>query len=129
MDTNTKRYMRQFIYSMFAYVFTLCISLIGLGFFADYPLNPARIVVALTPVVPVIFMVYSFMKYLGSIDELLQRIQLLAIGFAAGTTGLLTFSYGFLEGVGFPPISLLWVFPITIMLWGVGLIFISRKFQ
>ena len=129
MDTNTKRYLRQFVYSMVAYIITLSVSLIALGFFADYPINLARIIAALTPVVPVIFMVYSFMKYLGSIDELQQQIQLLAIGFAAGTTSLLTFSYGFLEGVGFPPISLLWVFPIMILLWGLGLIIISRRFQ
>jgi hypothetical protein len=129
MDANTHRYLRYFVYSMIAYVITLALSLIALGFFADYPMLPARVVLALTPMVPVIFMLYSFLKYLGNIDELQQRIQLQAIGFAAGTTSLLTFSYGFLEGVGFPPISLLWVFPIMILLWGLGLIIISRRFQ
>ena len=129
MNTTTKRYLREFIYSMIAYVFTLSISLIGLGFFADYPLNPARIIVALAPVIPVIFMIFAFLRYLNGIDELQQRIQLLAIGFAAGTTSMLAFSYGFLENVGFPPISLMWVFPIMIGLWGIGLAFISRKYQ
>ncbi len=129
MDNSTKRYMREFIYSMIAYLITLSLSLIGLGFFADYPLNIARIIVALAPVVPIIFMILSFLKYLNSIDELQQRIQLLAIGFAAGVTSLLTFSYGFLENVGFPPISLLWVFPVMILLWGLGLAFISRRYQ
>ena len=129
MNTTTKRYLREFIYSMIAYVFTLSISLISLGFFADYPLNPARIVVALAPVIPVIFMIFAFLRYLNGIDELQQRIQLLAIGFAAGTTSMLAFSYGFLENVGFPPISLMWVFPIMIGLWGIGLAFISRKYQ
>ena len=129
MNATTKRYLREFIYSMIAYVITLSLSLIGLGFFADYPLNPARIIVALAPVIPVIFVIVAFLRYLNRIDELQQKIQLLAIGFAAGTTSLLTFSYGFLEGVGFPPISLLWVFPIMILLWGLGLLIISRRFQ
>jgi hypothetical protein len=129
MDQPTRRYLREFIYSMIAYIITLALSLIGLGFFADYPLNIARIIVALAPVVPIIFMILSFMKYLNSIDELQQKIQLLAIGFAAGVTSLLTFSYGFLENVGFPPISLLWVFPVMILLWGLGLAFISRRYQ
>jgi hypothetical protein len=129
MDTVTKRYLREFIYSMIAYMITLSLSLIGLGFFADYPLNPARIAVALAPVVPVISMIFFFLRYLNSIDELQQRIQLLAIGFAAGTTSLLTFSYGFLENVGFPPVSLLWVFPVMILLWGVGLAVITQRYQ
>ena len=129
MDNATKRYLREFIYSMIAYVITLSLSLIGLGFFADYQLNAARVIVALAPVVPIIFMILSFLKYLNGIDELQQKIQLLAIGFAAGATSLLTFSYGFLENVGFPPISLLWVFPVMILLWGLGLAFISRRYQ
>lgn len=129
MDQPTRRYLREFIYSMIAYILTLALSLIGLGFFADYPLNIARIIVAIAPVVPIIFMIMSFLKYLNSIDELQQKIQLLAIGFAAGATSLLTFSYGFLENVGFPPISLLWVFPVMILLWGLGLAFISRRYQ
>jgi hypothetical protein len=129
MDNTAKRYFREFIYSMIAYIITLAISLIGLGFLADYPLNTARIITALAPVIPIIFMIFSFLKYLNGIDELQQRIQLQAIGFAAGTTSLLTFSYGFLEGVGFPPISLLWVFPVMILLWGLGLAFISRRYQ
>ena len=129
MDNATKRYLREFIYSMIAYIITLSFSLIGFHFFADYTLNAARVIVALAPVVPIIFMILSFLKYLNSIDELQQRIQLLAIGFAAGVTSLLTFSYGFLENVGFPPISLLWVFPVMILLWGLGLFFISRRYR
>ena len=129
MDANTKRYLRQFIYSMVAYVITLSISLIALGWFADYGINLARVIIALTPVVPVVSMIYSFLRYLSNVDELQQRIQLLAIGFAAGTTSLLTFSYGFLENVGFPSISLLWVFPIMILLWGIGLAIIARRYQ
>lgn len=129
MDASTKRYLREFIYSIIAYIITLSLSLIGFNFFADYTLNTARIIVALAPVVPIIFMILSFLKYLNSIDELQQRIQLLAIGFAAGATSLLTFSYGFLENVGFPSISLLWVFPTMILLWGLGLVFISRRYQ
>lgn len=129
MDNITRRYLREFVYSMIAYILTLSLSLIGLGSFADAPINAARIGVALAPVVPILFMILSFLKYLNSIDELQQKIQLLAIGFAAGVTSLITFSYGFLENVGFPPISLLWVFPAMILLWGLGLAFISRRYQ
>ena len=129
MNTTTKRYLREFIYSMIAYVLTLIPSILAVNSLRDYPFTPARVLVALMPVLPVAFMVYFFIRYLNNIDELQQRIQLLSIGFAAGTTGLLTFSYGFLENVGFPRISLLWVFPIMILLWGLGQAFISRRYQ
>jgi hypothetical protein len=129
MDNPTRRYFREFIYSMIAYILTLALSIIALGFLADDPLNAARVIVALAPMIPIVFMILSFLKYLNGIDELQQRIQLLSIGFAAGATSLLTFSYGFLEGVGVPPISLLWVFPIMILLWGLGLAFISQRYQ
>ena len=129
MNTATKRYLREFIYSMIAYVLTLIPSILAVNSLKDYPFTPARVLVALMPVLPVAFMVYFFIRYLNEIDELQQRVQLLSIGFAAGTTGLLTFSYGFLENVGFPRISLLWVFPIMILLWGLGQAFISRRYQ
>ncbi|MBI5353431.1 MAG: hypothetical protein HZB50_12395 [Chloroflexi bacterium] len=129
MDTTTKQYLREFIYSMIAYVLTLIPSILLVNYFSDYPLNANIIVVALAPVVPVGFMIFFFLKYLSKIDELQQRIQLLAIGFAAGTTSMLAFSYGFLENIGFPPISLMWVFPVMVMLWGIGLAFISRRYK
>ena len=129
MDAQTKQYLREFIYSMIAYILTLIPSIMLISFFADYPLNLAIIVAALAPVVPVVFMIYFFLRYLSRIDELQQRIQLLAIGFAAGTTSMLAFSYGFLENVGFPPISLMWVFPVMVVLWGIGLAFISRRYK
>lgn len=129
MDAITKRYLREFIYSMIAYVLTLIPSILLITWFADMPINTTIIVVALAPVIPVVFMIIFFLRYLSKIDELQQRIQLLAIGFAAGTTSMLAFSYGFLENVGFPPISLMWVFPVMVMLWGIGLAFISRRYK
>ncbi|MEW6405636.1 MAG: hypothetical protein AB1649_27900 [Chloroflexota bacterium] len=129
MDTNTKRYLRQFIYSMIAYVLTLIPSIMLITMYSDMPINPSIVVTALAPVIPVVFMIVFFLRYLSQIDELQQRIQLLAIGFAAGTTGLLAFTYGFLENIGFPSISMIWVFPAMVFLWGIGLAFISRRYQ
>ena len=129
MDTHTLRFFRQFVYSLAAFVLTFIISFIGIAFLSDYPLNTARIIVALAPLIPIGFMIFFFMKYLSNIDELQQRIQLLAIGFSAGTTAMLTFLYGFLEVIGFPSMSLMIVFPIMVLLWGMGWIFISQRYK
>jgi hypothetical protein len=91
--------------------------------------SPWRFAISLLPVLPVLFLIASITRYLSGIDELQQRIQLQAIGFAAGATGLLTFAYGFLELVGFPRFSTLLVFPMLVMLWGLGLWYFSRRYR
>jgi hypothetical protein len=93
------------------------------------PNSSFRIAIALAPVVPVVFVLIAIMRLLVNSDELQQRIQLFAISFAAVTTALLTFSYGFLEGIGFPHLSPIWVFPLMTGLWGLSLSYFSRRYQ
>ena len=67
-----------------------------------------RALVVLVPMIPLIFAMRAYLRYLGRMDELARRIQLEALGFAFGLSGMLTLSYGFLEGVGFPQLSYIW---------------------
>lgn len=126
MNHATKTYTRQFIIAMFAYAVTLTASISLLKLL---PESPWRIPLVLLPVIPVLFGLRAFIELLSRMDELQQRIQLQGIAFAAGTTGMLTFTYGFLELIGFPPISWLWIFPLMIVLWGFGLALATRKYQ
>lgn len=126
MNQATRRYARDFTVTMIAYVIVVIISRLTLNNMED---SPWRFAIALLPIVPVIFLMAAFMRYLTAIDELQQKIQLQAIGFAAGTTGLLTFAYGFLELVGFPQFSTFLIFPLMIILWGLGLSYFSRRYQ
>jgi hypothetical protein len=122
------RYLREFVAAIFAYVIAIVASNSLLPY---YPLfhSPWAIPISLAPVIPVIFVLHAIVGLLLNSDELQQRIQLLAIGFAAGVTGFLTFSYGFLEGIGFPKISFVWVLPMLVVFWGFGLAYFSRKYQ
>jgi hypothetical protein len=126
MNQTTKRYLRELGLSMSAYVILLLVSTFTIANLAG---SPWRIPIALLPVIPTIFMVMAFIRYLNGIDELQQRIQLMAIGFSAGVTGLVTFAYGFLETIGFPHVPLVWVLPMIIFLWGLGTAYFSRKYQ
>jgi hypothetical protein len=126
MNAVTKRYLRDFSLSMTLYV----IVILGSTSLLDRMGESAwRIPIALSPALPIILMLGAFMRYLSGIDELQQRIQLMAIAFAAGAVGLLTFSYGFLETIGFPHLPLVWIFPAIIVFWGLGTAFFSRKYQ
>lgn len=125
MHTSTKRYLIGFGSSMLFYTIAVVSSVTLLQ---RYPELPLKTLIALLPVVPILFALHAFLRYLNSMDEMQQRIQMNAIAFAAGATGILTFTYGFLENVGYPVLSWTWVFPLMIALWGVATAVVSRRY-
>ncbi len=94
----------------------------------QYPDAWWRFAVAVAPVVPIMFGLRTFMRFLNQIDEMQQRIQLNAAAFAAGATAMLTVTYGFLENVGFPQLSWIWIFPMIVLLWGGATGVLSRRY-
>ena len=62
-------------------------------------------------------------------DEMHLRIQFEALGFAFAASALLTFSYGFLENVGFPHLSWLMVWPAMGVMGIIGLAVARRRYQ
>jgi len=122
-----KRYYKEFGLSMGLYVVAVIGSTILLNNFEFSQF--VQIIITLLPVIPTIFVVLSILRGLRESDELQQRIQLHAVTFSAITTGLITFSYGFLENIGFPPFPTLWVLPIMFFLWSSSLGFLWKKYQ
>jgi hypothetical protein len=112
--------------AMLAYGIVLVVSLTLLN---AHPHAGWRVPVALAPLAPTVYAIWAYVRFLGRMDELQRRIQLDALALACGGTGLLTFSYGFLENVGLPPISLIWVFPLLMALWGLGGAVASWKYR
>lgn len=121
-----KTYTREFVSGMVAYGLMVVVMVIAVPMMGD---SPWRYLLALLPVLPAAYVLRAYIRFLGRLDELQQRIQLSAIAFAAGTTGMLTFAYGFLELAGFPHIPAIWVFPVLIWLWGIGLAIASRRYS
>lgn len=116
MNKAAKAYVIEFGSAMLAYSIVLPISVTYLN---HHPDAPTRYIIALTPVVPMLFALVALLRYLGRVDEMQRRIQLDAFAVAAGATGLFTFAYSMLENVGAPPIGLEWILPFTIVVWGV----------
>ncbi len=79
-----------------------------------------RYVVAALPVIPAGVTVWVIVRALGRLDEMQKRIQVQAFGFAIAATALITFAYGFLEGVGLPHLNWTFVLPMIAVLWGIG---------
>jgi hypothetical protein len=118
MNKAAREYVVQFGLSMAAYAVVLVASIETLQH--TTLALPWRVLIALAPVVPTLFAMAAFLRFLGKMDELQKRIQLEALGFAFGAVGILTFGYGFLEHVGLPQLSYIWILPALIICWGFG---------
>ena len=88
-----------------------------------------RYVVVLLPVAPAAFVIWLFVRALARLDELQKRIQMQAFGFSLGSTALLTFGYGFLEGAGLPHLSWTYVLPLMAVLWALGAAIFSWRYR
>jgi hypothetical protein len=88
-----------------------------------------RYIVAVLPVLPAALVLSIFVRALTHLDEMQKRIQMQAFGFSLGATALLTFAYGFLEGVGLPHLSWTFVLPLMAILWGVGMAIFTLRYR
>ena len=126
-DQVQKRYYKEFFIAIGGYVVIL-IGSISIIKYITLP-QPAQVLIAILPMVPIIFIIIAIMRGMRDSDELQQKIQSYAIMFSAVATGLITFSYGLLENVGFPPFPTIWVLPMMFMFWGFSLSYFWKKYQ
>lgn len=81
-----------------------------------------RIAITLAPMIPALVVAAVILRTLSRIDEFQRKLQLDAFAMAFAGTALITFSYGFLENVGFAKLSMFVVWPLMASLWICGLI-------
>ena len=94
--------------------------------------NPAaswRYVVVLVPLAPAGFVIWLFLRALARLDEMQKRIHMQAFGFSLGSTALITFGYGFLEGVGLPHLSWTYILPLMSVLWALGAAIFTWRYR
>src|SRR6266567_1742020 len=114
----TYRTQIEFGLGVLAYLMVLVGSVTVLG------ANPGnagwRYFIAALPVIPAGVTIWIVVRALGRLDEMQKRIQVQAVGFSSVATALVTFTYGFLEGVGLPHLNWTFVLPMIAVLWGIG---------
>src|SRR5690349_20569182 len=126
-----KRYLREFIPAMSAYV--LLILLYGV-LMPRMESMPWRVVLALLPLLPVAMVIRAIVRVIRDQDELERRIDLEAIAIAAMTTGFGYFSFGFLLnadiGLEIAPASIaIWVMPCLFASFGVAKLLVARRYR
>lgn len=122
-----RQYMTHFSLAMVMYAVALVAAILIINQLDDD--NTLRYVVAVLPVIPVLFGFRVFMTFLRQMDELQRQIHFEGFAFSLGLTGIITFTLGFLEMAGLEPIGMIWVFPLSIALWGIGTAIARRRYE
>lgn len=124
---NKTRFFVEFGAGMAAYVIMLIGSLLLVA--GGTVTGAWATAVSLLPTLPALGVAIAVMRQIRASDELQRRIQLEALSLAFAGTALITFSYGFLENVGYPKLSMFYVWPLMAVLWIIGGILSSRRFR
>jgi hypothetical protein len=90
--------------------------------------DPWRTALALSPMLAFALGGQVVLRQLRRMDEMQRRIQLEALAFSLAGTAMLSFGYGFLEGLGYPRLSMFWVWPVIGGLWCLGLVLARRRY-
>ena len=90
--------------------------------------SPGATLIAMAPMIPAAGACWAMLRQLRRIDEMQRRVQLEALALSFAGTALITFSYGFLEGVGYPRMSMFVVWPIMATLWIIALFVCHRRY-
>lgn len=119
MRAIDKRYLRQFVTAMTAYVI---IMLTLWPLVRTTESDVLRVVIALIPVVPILFVIRALVRYILDADELVQRLHLEALAIAAGVVAVASLVGGFLasaEVIKIDGAILIWVFPLIAVVFGI----------
>ena len=127
MKPAAKIYLRSFGLSMALYM----VAVFGVNSFLIMETLPQwqSALLALIPMVPVLFAVRAVLVFSRSWDELQKQQAMEGFLIAFILVGVGTFSYGFLEGVGFPALQTIWIFPMLIAAQGIGRFYVMWKYK
>lgn len=126
MSKNLKKYYRHRVrISIAAYVVTILGSV---TYLKNMEIGTIERFIAVTPIIPILFATIYLIRSVREMDELQKRIYQEATVASAIIVALLTFTYGFLEGVGFPRLEAMWILPSLLIFQGLAKIAITKSY-
>ncbi len=120
------RYLSEMIAVFFLYAAVLIISIEIANRLHNGPVQTA---IVLTPMIPFFLALAAIVRHVRRLDEYVRLQMLENVVVVAGVTAGLTFTYGFLEGVGFPRLSMFTIWPVmcaTFIVVGLGRLILRR---
>jgi hypothetical protein len=124
-DVAKRQYKIRFWIAMIAYLAVIYPITDAVGHTA----GPWKIVLALTPLIPIAAIFVFAVQMIRGIDELERQIHIEALAVAAGVTALLSVTYGFLEVAHLPRPSAWFTYAIVMLSWALATPFVSRKYK
>lgn len=92
--------------------------------------TPARIGLALLPVMPAVLALWIVIRFVRRMDEVQARIVTESMLISAIVVGFASFTYGFIQSVvALPEISLIWVLPALVGMQGFASFFVRMRFR
>lgn len=76
-----------------------------------------RTLIVLTPTIPALGAFWAIIRHFQRMDEYLRVWVLEVVAIAGGITAFFSFSYGFLEGIGYPKLSGFIIYGIFMGSW------------
>ncbi len=85
------------------------------------PMEPGapRTLLLMSPAIPLMLAIWAIVRHFGRMDEFMRLRSLESFAIAGAVTAGATFTYGFLEGAGFPKLSMFWVWGLMGLTWGL----------
>jgi hypothetical protein len=123
------RYVIEMLGILFFYTLVLVVS-IEVG--KSMPKGLGQTLIVLSPTIPFLIMLIVVARHLWRIDEYLRLQMLENLAITTGVTACWTFAYGFLEGVGYPKLSMFTIWPVMcgtfiVMAFGRILALLARR--
>ena len=93
---------------------------------------PLRAVIAVSPALAILMLMWAALRYLREIDELQRRIETEAIGIASLLVSVLYFAGGLLEKAKVlhfdAAAAMIWVFPLLMLFYGGAKYIFTRRY-
>ncbi|WP_183423409.1 hypothetical protein [Luteibacter sp. Sphag1AF] len=126
-----KRYLREFLPAMAAYV-VLMLGSVWLVRYVSSP--PARAAITLLPTIPIAFAIRAMVRAIRGQDELERRIHLESFAIAGAVSCFGYFTYGLLLGASVLPSPTaqavaIWVLPTFMGTFGVVKCLTNRRYR
>ena len=129
---TSEELLRCFDLRIIAQALVAALVLIGLALLGkQFPASSAaRIGIGIAETVVFGYVVALTLMPISRLDELLQRIHLIAIAGAFGLVGIVGTGAEFLHRAGIPMPRLgLWLWFLMVMAWGLGVAIVSRRYR
>ena len=126
MNADKKRFLKEFGTSMAGYTAMVPVSI---WLLKGHEHSPLRYLFAVLPVIPAAFAMWATIRFVRGLDELQRRTHFEGMAFSFLGTCLISLTWGFLQNAGLPHADVIWVAPLLILLWAIGLHVARRRYQ